>query len=55
LINGKKPCNVLKPLVIHWLIQFQLKSVREGVKELGVVSDKKTDTHSINGFRFGYG
>jgi len=28
--------------------QFQLKSVMVGGKELGVVSDKKVDTHSCS-------
>jgi len=31
-------------------IQFQLKSVREWVKQGGVVSDKKADTHSCSIF-----
>ena len=35
-------------------IQFQLKSVRVEGKQGRVVSDKKTDTHSVIVFRFGY-
>ena len=32
--------------------QFQLKSVMVGGKELGVVSDKKADTHSCSIFLY---
>ena len=50
LVNEKKPCNVLKPLDLSLAFQFQLKSVRGEGKELGVVSDKKVDTHSCSIF-----
>ena len=50
LISIKKPCNVLKPLDLSLAIQFQLKSVSVGGKELEVVLDKKVDTHSCSIF-----